>query len=90
MAYYANPGVIELLQMQQLASALTDSPVLQARIAVDLVVRSLQGEKVPKRVSPQIEVLTPATLADFDLRRLLPPDEQWIIRRELLDIPDVD
>jgi protein TorT len=90
VAYYANPGVIELLQMRQLAAAVTDSPVLQARIAVDLAVRSLQGEKVPKRVSPQIEVLTPANLADFDLSRLLPPDEQWIIRRELLDVPAVD
>ena len=90
VAYYANPAVIEMLQMQQLAAAVTDSPVLQARIAVDLAVRSLQREEVPKRVSPQIEVLTPATLADFDLSRLLPPDEQWIIRRELLDIPAVD
>lgn len=89
VAYYANPAVIELLQMQQLAAAVTDSPVLQARIAVDLTVRSLQGEKVPKRVSPQIEVLTPANLTDFDLSRLLPPDEQWIIRRELLDVPAV-
>lgn len=90
VAYYANPGLIEMLQMQQIAAAATDSPVLQARIAVDLAVRSLQGEKVPKRVSPQIEILTPANLADFDLTRLLPPDEQWIIRRELLDKPAVD
>jgi protein TorT len=90
VAYYANPAVIEMLQLQQLAAAVTDSPVLQARIAVDLAVRSLQGEKLPKRVSPQIEVLTPANLADFDLSRLLPPDEQWIIRRELLDIPAVN
>jgi len=90
VAYYANPAVIEMLQMQQLIAAVTDSPVLQARIAVDLAVRSLQGEQLPKRVSPQIEVLTPATLVDFDLSRLLPPDEQWIIRRELLDLPAVD
>ena len=87
VAYYANPAVIEMLQMQQLSAAVTDSPVVQARIAVDLAVRSLQGEVVPKKVSPQIEVLTPTTLADFDLSRLLPPDEQWIIRRELLDVP---
>ena len=87
VAYYANPAVIEMLQMQQIAAAVTDSPVLQARIAVDLAVRSLQGESVPKRVSPLIEVLTPSNVASFDLSRLLPPDEQWIIRRELLDEP---
>jgi protein TorT len=87
VAYYANPAVIEMLQTQLLAAAVTDSPVLQARIAVDLAVRSLQGESVPKRVSPHIEVLTPSNVASFDLSRLLPPDEQWIIRRELLDEP---
>jgi len=87
VAYYANPAVIELLQTEQLTAAVTDSPVLQARIAVDLAVRSLQGEQVAKRVSPQIEVLTPANLVNFELSRLLPPDEQWIIRRELLDLP---
>lgn len=88
VAYYANPAVIELLQQGQIAAAVTDSPVLQARIAVDLAIRLLQKERVPAYVAPQIEVLQADNLASYPMDRLLPPDEQWIIRRELLDLPD--
>ncbi|WP_333797009.1 TMAO reductase system periplasmic protein TorT [Rheinheimera sp.] len=88
IAYYANPAVIELLQQGQIAAAVTDSPVLQARIAVDLAVRLLQKERVPAYVAPQIEVLQADNLASYPINRLLPPDEQWIIRRELLDLPE--
>lgn len=87
VAYYANPAVIELLQSGQITAAVTDSPVIQARIAVDLTIRLLQKEQVPRRVSPGIDVLQSADLASYPMHRLLPPDEQWIIRRELLDVP---
>lgn len=87
VAYYANPDVIELLRLGKIAAAVTDSPVLQARIAVDLAIRLLQQQQVPKRLGPQIRVLTPDNLSQFNLQQLLPPDEQWIIRRELLDKP---
>lgn len=87
VAYYANPGVIEMLQTGQIAAAVTDSPVIQARISVDLAIRLLQNMPVPKRIGPLIEVLDATNLAQYPLSRLLPPDEQWIIRRELLDLP---
>jgi protein TorT len=87
VAYYANPAVIDMLQTGQISAAVTDSPVIQARIAIDLAVRLLQKEQVPKHIGPKIEVLDAATLAQYPLNRLLPPDEQWIIRRELLDLP---
>lgn len=89
VAYYANPAVIDMLQTGQISAAVTDSPVIQARIAIDLAVRLLQKEQVPKYIGPKIEVLDAATLAQYPLNRLLPPDEQWIIRRELLDLPSV-
>lgn len=87
VAYYANPAVIDMLQTGQISAAVTDSPVIQARIAVDLAIRLLQKEQVPKHIGPRIEVLDALTLAQYPLNRLLPPDEQWIIRRELLDLP---
>lgn len=87
VTYYANPDVIELLRLGKIAAAVTDSPVLQARIAVDLAIRLLQQQQVPKRLGPQIRVLTSDNLSQFNLQQLLPPDEQWIIRRELLDKP---
>lgn len=85
IAFYANPDVMTLLKHGKISAAVTDSPVVQARIAVDLAVRSLQGEVIPKRVSPEVIVLTQEQLAGFDLRRLLPPDDQWMLRRALLD-----
>ncbi len=87
VAYYANPAVIDMLQTGQISAAVTDSPVIQARIAIDLAVRLLQKEPVPKHIGPKIEVLDATTLAQYPLNRLLPPDEQWIIRRDLLDLP---
>jgi protein TorT len=87
VAYYANPAVIDMLQTGQISAAVTDSPVIQARIAIDLAVRLLQKEQVPKHIGPKIEVLDATTLGQYPLNRLLPPDEQWIIRRELLDLP---
>ncbi|MGG5874231.1 hypothetical protein ACQ4LH_21505, partial [Pseudomonas peli] len=40
----------------------TDSPVLQARIAVDLAVRALEGRAHARRVSPMIEMLDQVSL----------------------------
>jgi len=85
VAYYSNPDVVELLREGRIAAAATDSPVLQARIAVDLAIRILQQQQVPARVGPSIQMLTPDNLSQYNLQQLLPPDEQWIIRRELLN-----
>jgi protein TorT len=84
VAYYSNPDVVALLKERRIAAAATDSPVLQARIAVDLAIRLLQQQPVPQRISPRIQMLTPDNLAQYNLQQLLPPDEQWIIRRDLL------
>lgn len=85
VSYYANPDVIELLRLGKITATATDSPVLQARIAVDLAIRVLQQQPVPATVGPQIQMLTPDNLSQYNLQQLLPPDEQWIIRRELLE-----
>lgn len=84
VAYYSNPDVVELLREGRIVAAATDSPVLQARIAVDLAIRLLQQQTVPKHIGPELQMLTPQSLADYNLQQLLPPDDQWIIRRELL------
>lgn len=85
VAYYSNPDVVELLREGRIAAAATDSPVLQARIAVDLAIRLLQQLPVPKQIGPSLQMLTPDNLLQYNLQQLLPPDEQWIIRRELLN-----
>lgn len=83
IAYYTTEPIVDLIREGKVLAAPTDSPVLQARIAVDLALRAARGESVPERASPSIEVLTRESLPNFDLRRLLPPDGQWMIRRPL-------
>lgn len=83
VAYYATAEVIDRIRDGSVAAAPTDQPVLQARMAVDLAVRALQGEPLPKLVSPRIEMLSAARLRQFDLQRVLPPPGQWMVQKAL-------
>lgn len=85
LSFYATERVLEQIHEGQVLAAPTDSPVIQARVALDLAVRALQGEKVPQLVSPKIEMLDVAALEHFDLGRLMPPEGHWMIRQELPD-----
>lgn len=83
IAYYTTAPIVDLIREGKVLAAPSDSPVLQARIAVDLALRAIRGDVVPERNSPPIVVLTRETLPRFDLRRLLPPEGQWMVRRPL-------
>ena len=85
LSFYASERVLEQIREGQVLAAPTDSPVIQARIALDLAVRGLQGEKLPQLVSPQIKMLDADSLDRFDLGRLMPPEGHWMIRQELPD-----
>ncbi len=87
IAYYATEEVIERIRSGSVAAAPTDQPVLQARVAVDLAVRALQGEHLPKLLSPRIEMLDADSLQRFDLRRVLPPPGQWMVQKALPPLP---
>lgn len=73
VSYYATEDIVAQIANGTVLAAPTDQPVVQARIAVDLAVRALEGQRVPRRVSPEIVMLDRAMLARFDLRRVLPP-----------------
>lgn len=87
IAYYATEEVIGRIREGSVAAAPTDQPVLQARLAVDLAVRALQGEALPKLVSPRIEMLDAERLQSFDLRRVLSPPGQWMVQLALPPLP---
>ncbi len=87
VAYYATENVIKHIRDGKMEAAPTDQPVLQARIAIDLAVRALQGQAIPKLVSPRIEVLDGARLKTFDLRSLIPPEGQWMVQKALPPLP---
>jgi protein TorT len=83
LATYATERIIEQIRDGFILAAPTDSPVLQARIAIDLAVRALEGKPYEPLVSPLIEVLDQRSLQQFDISRLMPPEGHWMIRREL-------
>lgn len=86
VAFYSNPQTIELVRDSTLQATVTDSPVLQARVAVDLTVQWLEQGSAPRLVSPVIQVLTSENLAEADLSLTLPPEHQWMIHQDLSPI----
>lgn len=83
IAFYSNAQTIELVQKKQLLATVSDFPVLQARIAVDLAVRALEGAPYPRRVSPMIKVISQDNVNQIDLEQILAPENQWMIHQDL-------
>ena len=57
LAYYLTPGVFRGIRRGRILAAPTDSAVIQGRIAVDQLVRILEGKDVLRHVGPRIEVI---------------------------------
>lgn len=85
MAYYANPEVVRLIQEGQLLAAATDSPVIQARISIDLALRVLEKQKYARQVSPQIRILDQNSIQQLPLQQIIAPKQQWMIRQPLAE-----
>jgi protein TorT len=73
IAYYFTPGVYSGIRRQQILAAPTDSPVIQGRIAIDQVVRILEGKPYMKHVGPKISVVDKAALKNFDTASSMAP-----------------
>ncbi|MEN0107477.1 MAG: TMAO reductase system periplasmic protein TorT [Pseudomonas sp.] len=85
LSFYANERLLEPIAEGQVLAAPTDSPVVQARIAVDMAVRLLEKQAVANWVHPQIIVLDRNNVRALDLSVLIPPNGQWMIRQDLPD-----
>jgi protein TorT len=83
LAIYATERIVEQIRDGFILAAPCDSPVLQARIAIDLAVRALEGRPHPREVGPLIEMLDQRALRSFDISRLMPPEGHWMIRRDM-------
>lgn len=73
LAYYYGPGVNRGIRRGTVIAAPTDSPVTQARIAVDTMVRILEDRTWFAHVAPQIEVIDQARLQQWDPSTTLAP-----------------
>lgn len=83
MAYYANPEVVGMIQSGQLLASATDSPVIQARISIDLALRILEKQPYAHQVSPQIRILDRHSIEQLPLQQIIAPKQQWMIRQPL-------
>ena len=73
LAYYFTPGVYEGIKAGRIMAAPTDSAVIQGRIAIDQVVRILEGKDYQKHVGPQLYVIDSSNINSFDYESSLAP-----------------
>ncbi len=73
LAYYYGPGVHRGIGRGQIIAAPSDMQAIEARIAVDMVVRALEGSLELRHVSPKIRVIDRSNIRDFDASTTLPP-----------------
>lgn len=83
LSYYATEDLVPRIERGEVLAAPTDQPILQARLGLDLAVRALQGQVLPRHVSPAILMLDRASLPRVDLSNLLPPKGQWLVLQPL-------
>ena len=74
VSYYFTPGVLEGLQNGRILAAPTDSPVIQARVAIDLAVRALEGLPFEQHVGPELLVVDSDSIDTFNATSTLAPD----------------
>ncbi|MEP5764176.1 MAG: TMAO reductase system periplasmic protein TorT [Halieaceae bacterium] len=73
LAYYYSPGVHRGILRGHILAAPTDRQALLARIALDQVVRSLQGEDLLQHVAPPVIVVESSNSRTIDTTSALPP-----------------
>jgi len=72
-AYYSNEGMVDLVKSGVVTATVTESPVMEARIAMDLAVRILEGKDHLVELNPSMTVLTKDNIDSFDMSRSFAP-----------------
>jgi periplasmic protein TorT len=75
LAYYFTPGVYEGIKAGRIMAAPTDSAVIQGRIAIDQMVRILEGKDYQKHVGPKLYMIDSGNINSFDHDSSLAPDD---------------
>ncbi len=73
MATYANQGMLDAVTKGDVLGAVTQSPVTEGRIGVDLAVRILEGKEFMKEVHPVPVPITQENIKSLDLTRAFAP-----------------
>jgi protein TorT len=72
-AYYSNEGIVDLVKSGKVAATVTESPVMEARIAVDMAVRILEKKDHFTFLNPGMSIVTKDNIATMDLTRTFAP-----------------
>jgi protein TorT len=73
LAYYFSPSVHRAIARDSVVAAPSDVPTLQARLSVDLAVRSLEKLPLTRHLAAPIQMLDAASLSSADLSASLAP-----------------
>ncbi len=73
LSYYYGPGVHRGIGRGRILAAPTDRQAILARIAVDQIVRALEGKSVLRHVAPKVIVVDRTAVRSFDTSSTLPP-----------------
>jgi len=73
IAYYYAPGVHRGIRRGDIAAAPSDLTVVQARIAVDVMVRMLEKKDFYKHVAPRVTIVDGETIRNWDASTTLAP-----------------
>mgnify|MGYP001820653899 CR=1 FL=1 len=73
LSYYYGPGVHQGIKRGSIIAAPTDSQAIQARMAVDMMVRILEGKPHFKHVAPQVMVIDRSNQREWDASTTLAP-----------------
>lgn len=73
LSYYYSPGVHRGIKRGNILAAPSDQQSLQARIAVDVMVRMLEKQDYFKHVAPRIVLINASTLPGWDSSTTLAP-----------------
>ena len=73
VSYYLTPGVYRGIRRGRILATPTDSAVIQGRIAVDQLVRTLEKKQVLRHVGPVLEVIDRNNISNMDRNGSLAP-----------------
>jgi protein TorT len=73
LSYYYGPGVHRGIRRGDITAAPSDLTVLQARIAVDVMVRILEKKEYYKHVAPRVTVVDRDNIRNWDTSTTLAP-----------------
>jgi protein TorT len=75
LSYYITPTAYDNIKKKTILAAPTDSPVIQARVAVDQAVRILEKREYSKHVGPKLFVVDANNIDKFDRATAFAPDD---------------